>query len=158
MLATAAFWVLICGLSFPAQNTADCTIDAPGPLLKGSPGVKIQRVRRSPRELVETIRLRDLTAAVTQGGCTHYGVKFVFTAPSGRRDLISEAIVLTNRLKPHSDSHVVDDALAILAAADRQSYTAGEALQDRRYPDVTLYITARRGPARELELLYSFVP
>ena len=151
--------------SVPPKDN-DCTLEKPGPLLKASKGLKVERVRKGPRELAETIRRQGFTAEVTQGGCTHYGVRFVFTAARRRsqtktaeQSLITEALAFMERLKPHTDSYVITDVLAILEGRKGDSYTAGEPLQDRGYPFVTLYITARiRGGTREFELTYSFVP
>lgn len=145
----------------PAQAPDDCTLGEVKPIVRETREHKVERLSGGPRDLTERTQLRPgLSVTVVQGGCAHYGVKFVFAIerPQPQQPLLAEAAALLRALKPRLDSHVLAATLEVLDRHKSRPYQPGDVLQDRSYPDVTLYVDARADEGkRVVEISYSFV-
>ncbi|HYG98731.1 MAG TPA: hypothetical protein VD837_06330 [Terriglobales bacterium] len=143
----------------------DCTLGEVAPILNDGAGTTVERLRRSPRQLIErTLLAPGLRVEVAQGGCAHYGVQITFTderKSAGRRPpdrLLSEALKLLTALKRRTESSAVNATVEILTAHQREAYEDGGVLQDREFPDVTVYVSMRDGEnGRKVEVTYSLV-
>lgn len=166
-LLTFAILVLaaaICAPQASSQSTDEsiCTLGEVRPVLKDSGKLKVERTRKSIREITERTRLNAATTVeVMQGGCAHYGVQIRFATSTTLRSskVVTDPLLLMKQLKSRTDprTSVFDTIAEILEAHKGEDYSTPKVLQDSAHQDVTVEVTASPSvDGQVIEISYSF--